>query len=309
MRRESEPAGRAELLARFPRPPRERAALEPHTLPELRARCRRAARSVRRRRRSVKTADTPSAPLHRAFACARSRWALARAHAVGVARFLPLSRARSRLFEQSRVSGMRAPKAQEIPAAGAVARRGGPPAGIAGRRPRWRCATRRCSSFSIRRDCVSRSSRASRRRTSTSADATVRVTGKGAKTRVVPVGARRSRRSKNGWACARALKDMDRSAVRESHWHAPDRARMQYRMKQWALKQGLAAQRASARAAPFVRLARAAIERRPARSAGNAGPREHFDDAGVYPSRLSAPGQGLRRGASAREAKNVRRKA
>ena len=58
--------------------------------------------------------------------------------------------------------------------------------------------------------------------------------------------------------------------------------------------------RASAHAAPLVRVAPAAVQRRPARGAGTARPRQHRDHAGLHAARLPAPGQGLRRGAPAR---------
>src|SRR6185437_6698993 len=57
--------------------------------------------------------------------------------------------------------------------------------------------------------------------------------------------------------------------------------------------------RASAHAAPFVRLARAAVLGRPARGAGDARPREHRLHPGLHAPRLPAPRQGVRRGASA----------
>ena len=64
--------------------------------------------------------------------------------------------------------------------------------------------------------------------------------------------------------------------------------------------------RASAHAAAFVRLAPAAVERRPARGAGAAGPCRHRHHAGLHPARLPAFGQGLRRGASAGEEAQLR---
>src|SRR5689334_8766187 len=65
-------------------------------------------------------------------------------------------------------------------------------------------------------------------------------------------------------------------------------------------------QGASTRAAAFLRLPCAAIERRPAGGAGDAGPRQHLDYPGLYAPRLSASRQGLRRGASARAEEIVR---
>src|SRR5262249_45482772 len=67
-----------------------------------------------------------------------------------------------------------------------------------------------------------------------------------------------------------------------------------------ALRQG-----PSARAAPLVRLARAAVERRPARRAGDAGSRQHLHHAGLHAPRLPAPGESLRRRPPAGEAQRV----
>ena len=66
---------------------------------------------------------------------------------------------------------------------------------------------------------------------------------------------------------------------------------------------GLATAGAPAHAAPLVRQPRAAKQRRPARGAGAAGPRQHQHHAGLHPARFPAPGAGVRRGASARQGK------
>ena len=58
--------------------------------------------------------------------------------------------------------------------------------------------------------------------------------------------------------------------------------------------------RPSAHAAPFVRFARAAVERRSARGPGAARPRQHHDHAGLHQARFPASLEGLRRRASAR---------
>jgi integrase/recombinase XerC len=73
-------------------------------------------------------------------------------------------------------------------------------------------------------------------------DATVRVTGKGAKTRVVPVGSQAIAALKN-WLEKRALLvkgDGDALFVGRNGTRLTSRA-IQYRMKEWALKLGLAA--------------------------------------------------------------------
>src|SRR6185295_13457118 len=61
----------------------------------------------------------------------------------------------------------------------------------------------------------------------------------------------------------------------------------------------------SARAAAFIRLTRAAVLAGSARRAGDAWSFEHRDDAGLYAPRLPGARQGVRRGASAREAKMI----
>src|SRR3990167_5694289 len=58
-------------------------------------------------------------------------------------------------------------------------------------------------------------------------------------------------------------------------------------------------QRAPAPAAPLVRHPRTAIQRRPARGAGNARPRQHLHHAGLHAPRFPVSEQDLRRGASA----------
>src|SRR5262249_32279444 len=56
----------------------------------------------------------------------------------------------------------------------------------------------------------------------------------------------------------------------------------------------------SAHAPPLLCEPRAAVLAGPARGAGDARAREHFDHAGLHAPRLPGPRQGLRRGASAR---------
>ena len=65
---------------------------------------------------------------------------------------------------------------------------------------------------------------------------------------------------------------------------------------------GGAVRRASAHAAPLVRDAPARVEQGPARRPGDARPREPVDDADLHASRLPAPRERLRPGASAGEA-------
>ena len=65
-------------------------------------------------------------------------------------------------------------------------------------------------------------------------------------------------------------------------------------------RQGAADRRAPAHAAPLVRDAHARVERRSARGAGDARPRELVDDADLHASRLPAPRARLRPGSPAR---------
>ncbi len=136
----------------------------------------------------------------------------------------------------------------------------------------------------------------------------VRVWGKGAKERIVPVGAP-AREAIAAWLddarrarCAGGDRTLRRPAGTAHH-------DAQHRAAACGLggAAGNRSSRASAHAATFVRVARAAIVGRPARGAGDARPREHRQHAGLHPSRFPVPREGLRRGASAREETQVAR--
>ena len=89
-------------------------------------------------------------------------------------------------------------------------------------------------------------------------------------------------------------------ALRQQPRHAPDGEPGALAPEGARDRRRRADARPSAHAAPLVRLARAAVERRPARGAGAARPRQHHDDAGLHQARLRPPLEGVRRGASAR---------
>ena len=122
--------------------------------------------------------------------------------------------------------------------------------------------------------------------------------------------ARRPRRSRPGWRCAATARRSKprgcaiRRAPRRSSSAATARASRRSRSgsscAQRSLKAGPGGAGASAHAAPFVRQPRAAVQQRPARGAGAAGPRQHHDHAGLHAAGFPASGQGLRRRASAR---------
>src|SRR4029078_7632448 len=61
----------------------------------------------------------------------------------------------------------------------------------------------------------------------------------------------------------------------------------------------------SACAAAFLRVARTAVLAGSASGAGNARPFEHLDDGGLHAPRVPGARQGVRRGASAREAQMI----
>ena len=129
----------------------------------------------------------------------------------------------------------------------------------------------------------------------------VRVMGKGSKERIVPVGAA-ARTAIDAWLVARdALGAGGAPAlfVSRGGGRLSPRA-IQKRLAQWAIKQGLDAARASPHAAPFVRVARAAIVGRSARGAGDAGPRVDREHAGVHAPGFPGARQGVRPGAPAR---------
>ena len=96
--------------------------------------------------------------------------------------------ARDHGYSQQPVRRAARAQGQEIPAAGAVARRGGAPDGNPGDDRARDARQGDLRTFLFFGAAAARSSPASRRRDINFSDATVRVTGKGAKTRVVPVG-------------------------------------------------------------------------------------------------------------------------
>ena len=110
----------------------------------------------------------------------------------------------------------------------------------------------------------------------------------------------RSRRSRRGWRSAASRAPgrepalfVSRRGTRltaEPGALAPEGA---------GARRRLADARPSAHAAPLVRLACAAVERRPARGAGAARPRQHHDHAGLHQARLRPSLEGVRRRPSA----------
>ena len=200
-------------------------------------------------------------------------------------------------------AGLKAPKARE-----AAARRRCRPtkrcgsSTIDGDEPLARARPRAVRARVFVRACACPSSPASTSIASISRRAKCACWGKGAKERDRS-GRRRGarRRSARGSPSARELPNADPKAMfvgaqRQAHHAARDRAPA----RRVGGAAGARPPRASAHAAAFVRLARAAVVGRPARGAGDAGPREHREHAGVHAPRLPVSRQGLRRGASAR---------
>ncbi len=116
------------------------------------------------------------------------------------------------------------------------------------------------------------------------ADRTVRVTGKGNKTRIVPVG-RHAIAALRAWLRLRAnLANQDESAMFVGARGGRISPRtVQARLKRWARVQGIDASREPAHVSSFLRYPHAGIQRRPARGAGTAGPRQHQHHPDLYP--------------------------
>ena len=121
------------------------------------------------------------------------------------------------------------------------------------------------------------------------------VLGKGSKRRSVPVGSA-ARAALEAWRAAAGRRRAGSGcACRRPQRPARTASQIRSRLKTRAVQAGIPDARAPAHAAPLVRLAPPAVQRRPARGAGAARAREHRDDAGLHEAGLSAPGQGVRR--------------
>src|SRR5262245_58032985 len=119
--------------------------------------------------------------------------------------------------------------------------------------------------------------------------AEVTVTGKGEKTRTVPVGSKAR-------AAAGARKGGRTRAFRRGARKPHQRELGAPRPFAVGASSRPAAARSSSHAAAFLRDPRAAILRGPARGTGDARALEHLDDAGLHAPGLSASRQGVRRG-------------
>ena len=121
------------------------------------------------------------------------------------------------------------------------------------------------------------------------------MTGKGSKTRIVPVERARPRRARRMARDSRnprpALRD---GALRGAAPGALTPREVQRRIKRWAAAAGLEVDVHPHMLRHSFASARAAIVRRPARGAGNARPREHRLDAGLHAPRFPAPREGVR---------------
>ena len=298
----------------LPRAPARRAAAGGAHAGAVRAtRSRACSAAPTRRRAAAPGADAPHAPLggaaarRRAWRRAASRWC-SRPGAASTAGWA--AKARS---PPTRCEDVRAPKARPAAAQGAVGR----PRGGAGRRIATTTAdagaggARRAasSSCSTAAACASASwsgstSRASARRAGwiDAADARRTCSARAASGAACRSARRRWRRCAPGWRCAAGWRAPGEPALFVSRRGTRLDAEPGALAPEARRRCGRPADaRASAHAAPLVRHPPAAVQRRPARGAGAAGPRQHHDHAGLHAARLPAPGQGLRRRASARQ--------
>ena len=270
-------------------------------LPRATSKCLFALNAGRGRSRRM---QTPAHPPHcGATARARACRADHRAYAVGLARLFSLARAPSRLYRTIPASACARPRARRR-----CPRRCRPTQArsswSAGRRARSTCATRRCSSSSIPRGCgwPNWSASISARPRDRMRDGEVTVTGKGGKTRTVPVGSKaRAARAPPGSprAPARAARSEPRCSSERAAGASPRAGAPRACAAGRCARAGAA--RAPAHAAALLRHACAAVLGRPARGAGDARALEHLDDAGVHAPGFPAPREGLRRRASAGE--------
>ena len=194
-------------------------------------------------------------------------------------------------------------------AAGRTARRRGRPLGR-GARPRDRRAALRLRPARGRTDRAGCCTPARTARGWVDLDAAeANVLGKGSKRRIVPVGAKAAEalrglaggaRGLRGAAAARQRDPASAAALfigRNGTRLSAQAVWKQLRQRSLQGRPGGAG--ASAHAAPFLRQPRAAVQQRPARGAGTAGPRQHRDHAGLHAAGFPASGEGLRRRASA----------
>jgi site-specific recombinase XerC len=135
------------------------------------------------------------------------------------------------------------------------------------------------------------------------ADATAHVLGKGSKRRSVPVGRAGARRPGGLAGLPRRHRRAGRGgAVRQAARAAPHPSQLRVRLRRLAQAAGLPTDVHPHMLRHSFAVAPAAVQRRPARRAGAAGPRQHRHHAGLHAAGLPAPGQGLRRGPPARAA-------
>ena len=138
------------------------------------------------------------------------------------------------------------------------------------------------------------------------ADRSAHVLGKGGKRRSVPVGGAGAAALERWLQLRAAMARGDEPALFVSRRGARlSASQVRARLTQLRARRRLAHARASAHAAPQLCVAPAAIERRPARGAGAARPRQHHDHADLHQARPPASGEGVRRGASARQARRL----
>ena len=149
----------------------------------------------------------------------------------------------------------------------------------------WLCGIKRCSSCAILPASAWRSSPALRPEDLDFSEGTVRVTGKGGKTRIVPFGSKAADVLREWIKRREILVRPGETALFLSRYGKNISHRsIGQRLKIQALRQGYRGGRPPACTTAFICLARVAIQWRLAGRAGDAGACQYQHHAGLYPS-------------------------
>ena len=270
----------------------------------LSARRRAVARAGGRRRRSRELDARAADALPRDAAWPRAVRPQPCADAFGVARVLPLpDRARSLAQATIRAPGIKAPKSPRRLPSALSPEEAAQLVTIGGDDPLVAARSRAVRARLFVGTAAVGARAARRRAAAISRPAKCACSARAARSASCRWARRRATRSRAGWPCARRTRGAAETRdVHRAPRTAPVAARDPAAARRMGDPAGTVAARASAHAAPFVRIARAAVVGRPARRAGDAGTRIDRQHAGLHAPRFPGARQGVRRRASARAA-------